>query len=405
MVGRKRLLLVTGLWAMLAIGVATAIVGPSLPALAQVFELSWGQAGRVFAAQFGGKLLAVLIIWVFGRRWAAGGIAAVGGILLALGLRLVGLTPSFGAALVAMLTFGLGHGSVDVGYNSLLTEMLQSEQGGQNTAASELNVLHLFFGVGALSGPVLVSLLQSRTGSWRGAFLVAALCAGLVPLGLLVARGWRWQKGNPKTTTSQFSGVGAGSTIYLAMAICFLYGGLETALGGWIYTFLVRRAAFGAKLAAMGVTLYWSLLTAGRLVSAWGVRRLGDLTWLLISGGVLCTSLVIGLMAGGNMGVMTVALTGLGLSGIFPTMVGWTASRVRGSATESVSKLIATSSLGAVTIPWLVGLWVDWQGIAPAFVGLSALALLLEALLGLTARMDRLGMGPQVPHLRKPKGA
>ncbi|OPZ76056.1 MAG: hypothetical protein BWY79_01803 [Actinobacteria bacterium ADurb.Bin444] len=165
---RRRFLSVTGLWAMFTIGVASAIVGPSLPALVQEFAISWGHAGRLFAAQYGGKLLAVAIIWAGGRRLAAGAIAGIGGIVLATGLLLVGAVPSFSLVLAAVLLYGLGHGSLDVGCNSLLTQVLQPAPGERGTVTAGLNVLHLFFGIGALSGPVVVAVRQTRLALGRG---------------------------------------------------------------------------------------------------------------------------------------------------------------------------------------------------------------------------------------------
>lgn len=392
-----RYTVISGLLATFAIGVASALLGPSLSAFATTFALSWGQVGRAFSAQFGGKLAAVVVLSVWGRSWAPGRTACVGLALLATGLGAVSMAPSWSLTLAALLLFGLGHGSTDAGFNALFVETWSDKSGQSGTAGAWLNRLHLLFGLGALSGPLVFGVLQRAGLPWRLAFALAA-SVGAVSLVLgaiggvfadrrrdeVVEAGVTEYEQNPVAARPFLAGA--------AMVACFLCGGLETTIGGWLFTFLVGVSKFADSWAATSLTLFWALLAGGRLLSSWGVRLYGELRWMLILGGMLCVSLVVGVSCSASSAALILAAAGLGLSGLFPTLIAWaTKAIVPGRPSSMVAPLIAGSSLGAVTVPWLVGVVADLGGLVLSFVLVTGLAVVLELILIAVHRRDEYG--------------
>jgi MFS family permease len=80
--------------------------------------------------------------------------------------------PSFYWLILAAIPLGLGAGSVDAGLNAHVAAHYESRH---------MSWLHSFWGVGALSGPIVISFALSRSVSWRmGYASIAAVQALLV---------------------------------------------------------------------------------------------------------------------------------------------------------------------------------------------------------------------------------
>lgn len=382
----RRYLIGSGFLAMFAIGAASAALGPVLPAWVDRFGLGWDQAGLIFTAQFLGKLLTVLVVALWGRRWTARALAATSGLLFAAGLLGIGVAPMWPLVLAGAVLFGLGHGGLDAGYNSLFTVRLgqgaaEPTDGGGSSPGKDgggawLNRLHLCFGVGALLAPLGISLLFRLGWDWRLPFVAIGLVALVIPAGL--GKHAREEAGG-SVASSATQSLRPPRELYWIALICFLYGGIETALGGWTYTFLLEAGRLGETMASFGVTAFWLLLVLGRLISIRGVRRWGEAAWVVRLAVLLSVALIggaLGASLGSPAAVVTVA--GLGLSGIFPSLIALGIRMRRSmSASKAAAVFIAASSLGAVTTPWLVGIVAEAVGIVGAFWGLAGLGGLL----------------------------
>jgi MFS family permease len=74
------------------------------------------------------------------------------------------------------------------------------------------------------------------------------------------------------------------------------------------------------------------------------------------------------------------ALAGLGLSGIFPTMIAWITGYRPHKSARLISVLITGSTLGAVIVPWAVGEMASYQGLEWSYGLLTAMAAVLLGL-------------------------
>ena len=124
-----------------------------------------------------------------GRRTVLTGAALLHGA----GIIGLGLAPSWAAFMVLALPAGLGAGALDGGSNGLFLDLFRTGRG------RAMNLLHLFFSVGALSAPLIVGgarrgrdtmaggdgRLRARTARGRGRLLarVDAEWTGASPVG------------------------------------------------------------------------------------------------------------------------------------------------------------------------------------------------------------------------------
>ncbi|MGH9059760.1 MAG: MFS transporter, partial [Acidimicrobiales bacterium] len=162
----------------------------------------------------------------------------------------------------------------------------------------------------------------------------------------------------------------------------FAYAGVEISTGQWSFTLLTEGRGLSPGLAGGLVSSYWGALTLGRVVAALAGHRVGPSA--LLDVGVLGTVAGTALLwwdpvpAAGAAGL---GLTGLGLSGIFPTLVSLTPTRLgTARSTRAVGYQLAAASVGGALLGALAGLVAGVSGLPTIFPYLLATAVLVAVL-------------------------
>jgi FHS family glucose/mannose:H+ symporter-like MFS transporter len=396
---RNWLLGLPGFWGMFTVGTASAIIGPSLPLVMMMYNLSWAEVGVIFSAQFAGKLVAILLLSLWDWRQVSRWVTLIGSVLLGSGLLVTGYSPGWLGTLAGVVLLGIGHGAVDAGFNEQFVRTYNRGPNGALAAGKWLNMLHLLFGIGALVGPLLAYAL-SHGNPWKSPFYVTGIFALAIPVVYLIT-----QRRNPadpaapsKEMQNQANSAGLPRSfvwmMVLAVLICFMFGGLETSLGGWIYTFLTEGAYLSGETATFSVSLFWGLLAAGRLISVWGVGYFGNQKWLRNLSILSLVALLLGFFAFERDAATVMVVAGLGLSGIFPIMIAWITSYRPQKSARLVSLLITGSTLGAIIVPWGVGEMASYQGLEWSY---GLLVTIAAVMLGLVVWLSWLSNRRQAP--------
>ncbi|HEV7810219.1 MAG TPA: MFS transporter, partial [Candidatus Limnocylindrales bacterium] len=162
---------IIGCLAFLLIGWSSLLV----PSLIRSIEHDFGQTdagmGLFYllnaAAYVTGSMGGGLVTERIGRRR----VLATGALLIAVGLVALSTVTSWPLFLLAAVPFGLGSGAIDGGGNALFLDLFASGRG------RALNLLHLFFSLGALSSPFIVGRLVESGIPWQAVVLVTGLAA------------------------------------------------------------------------------------------------------------------------------------------------------------------------------------------------------------------------------------
>ena len=163
-----------------ALGLITAALGPALPNLAANSGSSLAAVGTLITALFVGSLVAQTIAGPLNDRLGQRPVLLAGVALLALGTLGLATSAWLPLMLLCASVAGLGHGAIDVSTNVLIAEVFAAR------SAAALNLLNVFFGLGAVAGPAFAGLMLRLSGSavpalWLGAGLLL-LQAPLIPL-------------------------------------------------------------------------------------------------------------------------------------------------------------------------------------------------------------------------------
>lgn len=360
-----------------SLGLILASLGPALPYLAGRLGRNVDDLAFLFSARAMGSVGGALLGgYLYDRR---PGHPLVALMLVILGVAIFLFPQAWLLPLLALALFvaGTSEGMLGVGINTLTSW----EHPGR--AAPFLNGLHFSFGVGAFLAPMVVVASYRLSGYVAWAYVV--LAAVLLPLALWLVRLPSPQPLEVDTARPQASGAGTPILVVLVLFLV-LYVGAEIGFGGWIYSYALERGLAGETGAALLNSAYWGAFTLGRLVSIplaarWRPRYLipAHLVLALAGLGLL-------LLAPHQAAVWAGSIAfGWALAPIFPTTVALAGRRVQLTG-HVTSWLMIGGSIGAMTLPWLLGrifgAWGAQATMVALAIDLFLALLLLLALVG-----------------------
>jgi FHS family Na+ dependent glucose MFS transporter 1 len=331
----------------LVVGLSVSVLGPALTELRERSGTDIGGIGVLFVGQSAGYIVGSLAIGRLYDRFDGHRVFAAAMATIGVGIALI---PEFDSLIALFLVFvvtGVGASAADVGANLLLMWELGAGVG------RTMNLLHLSFGLGALSAPLFVHVgLDVATRSAAVACLVLAAWALSV------------RAPTAPATTRDESAVITPRLLLLLSSFFFLYVGLEVGFGGWIHTY-GGEIEFSDLAATWLTTTFWIGFTSGRVLSSLLAQRVRPKVVLAGSCGLTVVAALVLVVGDGRTAPVWVgsAVMGLATAPQFPVMLTYLERRIHvtGAAT---SWFVGAAGLGGLVFPFLIGRWFDASGAA-----------------------------------------
>lgn len=163
-------LLASGLASFVLLGVAQALIGPTLPVYRQIFALTTAEAGWLVSGFWVGCFLGVIGMFLgAGRIGPRPGLAAS-----ASGALIMALAANWPLVILGGAVFGAGYGSLAAVFNPRILAAYGSK------GPSMMSVLNAVFSLGAIAAPLLFLHLGGHP---KEALLLTAAFAALIWLG------------------------------------------------------------------------------------------------------------------------------------------------------------------------------------------------------------------------------
>ena len=392
----NRKLILAGQIAFLPTGILQTLLGPMLPVLIARWALNDTQAGNLFLVQFLASLAGVQLSGLLLTRWGFRPAFLWGLLLMACGVSTL-LLGSSALGMAAVAAYGLGLGLVVPSDNLLIAEIGSGSSSDSDAAssassqassrASAVSLLNFFWGVGAVFCSLMVAwtaahhLLPFFLGSvalflvllafaMRNLPLPAAATSSATPAATsVVTRAGSSPSSSSSSSSSPSSSTSASSSswrelakspaIWIFAAIFFLYPGAETAVGGWIGSYVSRLGSRGASMASIPPLMpafFWTALTVGRALGTVFLRHFSERSVLRAGYGAGAAGIGLMLWAPTLAGVIGGALiTGLSFATLYPITVARLSQRFGVAARKIGAVLFSLAAVGPAVIPWMVG--------------------------------------------------
>lgn len=355
-----------------AIGACMTLPGSLLPVLVEAFDIRLVEAGSMLALQPIGYLLSVLASRQLIARLGARRVTSWGLLVFALGIVAFGLVSNWLAGAAAMFLSGLGFGAMEVAGNTLVLAL-----GGARNA-NLLNFVHLFFGVGSLATPAIVTRAVAAGASWRAVFVLVGAATAAIALSWAAVADPPAEEAHPSAAARQPR---ARLLPLLLATILGLYVGVETGVGGWLTKFMVSERAVSLPFAGNALSSYWLGLSAGRLALIFLAHRIGDSVLVVGSAALSTAALALAVLAPGPwLAAAAFTVAGLGYSGIFPAVIAM-GGRLQPENTAAItSVLIAGAGVGGIVVPWVMSAVSDGLSVTVGMAFYAAMTGVMTAL-------------------------
>ena len=330
-------------------GIVMAILGTlfGLPEMRERLGISLAQQGTV---------LFLLYVGIFGATLVAGpAIDAIGNktILVVASLLVAGAMAgfvyahTFREAMVPAVLLGLGGGGLNISTNALISDVYGAKRGPM------LNVLGIFYGVGALCIPLLAAVIAGRFTIPQLLWICAGM-SGLCAAAFLLmtfpaaeeAQSFSWREA---ARVVNYPGM------LLIGMLLFCQSGNEASIAGWTSTY-VGEAGLGARTATVVLAVYWASLMLGRLMAAQllGFVRKTQLVMASAVGSFVGAWILIATQSTMMLMVGAIVL-GLSYASIFPTTLAIAGDAYQKMAGTVFGLVFAIALVGGMTFPWAVG--------------------------------------------------
>jgi MFS transporter, FHS family, glucose/mannose:H+ symporter len=314
----------------------------------------------------------------------------------AAGLVALGLAPAWGVFLFAALPAGLGAGALDGGVNGLFLDRFRSGRG------RALNLLHLFFSIGALTAPLAVGSLVEGGVGWQA--IVVGTGLGAIPIAVLFAivdmpGGRRQTAGSDEPSAADGAkaarGRFAAPLVLLGFAIAF-YVASEVGVSNWLVRFLEPAPLTTATTA---LSLFWAGLAIGRLVSSQVADRFDHLRFATACAAGLSIALVGAIFVPSlPISIAFFALAGFASGPVFPMIIAIGGERYPDRSAAVSGLLTGAAVAGSTTYPPIMGFLSVTVGLTIAMVGNVILGVACAGALVLVGRSARGSSNPDTMH-------
>lgn len=330
-------------------GIVMAVLGTlfGLPEMRSRLQMSLAQQGSMFLLLYLGIFLATLVagpvIDAIGNKV----ILVISSVLVAAGMAGFALAHSFGAAAIPAVLLGFGGGGLNTSTNALVSDLYGEKRG------SMLNLLGIFYGIGALCIPLLAALIAG----YLPIALQLLLCAGLAGACALLFMAMHFPEAHAVQTFSWREAIKVAQYpgVLILGFLLFCQSGDEACIGGWTSTY-VGKAGLGAQTATFILAGYWAALMVGRLLVARLLEIVSKEKMVLASGAGALLGAAILLANQSQWGLVTGVLAiGVSYAGVFPTTLAIAGDAYQKLAGTVFGLLFAIALVGGMSFPWMVG--------------------------------------------------
>ena len=379
-------------------GIAKNIIGPILPHLIDDYTVSLATAGLVISLLSFGRLLSVSWATVWLDEKGPKKVLLWGAFCVAAGL--IGFTLSIWwyLHLFFMAVIGIGFGLFGSSSNALIAGLYIKKQG------KALNRLHMFYGVGALIGPLLAGIFLFMDFSWRSIFILVSILAVSLFLMIIFQKipeinnngeyvndtnknGTKDNKGKYFTRLKKLF---KSPVFFLLALISFIYIGVGNGITGWMNTYLGDTFAFTDIFASGILAIYTLGITLGRIVCSYVSDDLGYKNTIFYCSIGSFLAVCIAVLSNSTVFILTgFGLTGFFLAGLFPTALAY-GSRVFDDMLGTISSaLISTAVIGGMLIPWWMGIISEYYGLRSGMYLTIIFSIILIFTAGLLYKFDK----------------
>lgn len=352
----KKLAFAAACSGMLIFGMTIVTLGSLANELKTKFELSNYDSGTLFSILPIGLIIGSLIFGPVCDRYGYKYLMFAAALGIFIGFEGIAYSHNINMLRSFIFLFGVSGGVINGATNSIVVD-LSDEHKGPN-----LSILGVFFGLGALGMPLILGMLINM----------------VEPLQVLAALGWLtlilgivylFVKFPPAKTSQGGIRIEWNKLLVplliLISFFLFFQSSLESIITNWTTIYIGSRDLMSEKQALFALSFHMMGMVAMRIVTGTLMRNVSQVKILWICMVQLLAGVL--LMQFGNSVFSVTAglfLSGAGLSGGFPVMLGFVGHHFAALSGTAISFVFVVALIGNMLINYFTGIIIEQYGIS-----------------------------------------
>ncbi|KEY66275.1 hypothetical protein S7711_02740 [Stachybotrys chartarum IBT 7711] len=346
------------------LGLFQASIGVILPHVQADYDLNDAQVSLIFVAGPVGYVIAAQLNHLVHVNLGQRGIAIIGPIFELISAVITASHPSFVGLLLSFSINCFGIGLIDGSWCAWA--------GAMKNPNLISGLLHGSFSAGAGLGPIIVSQLVATGGKpwyfwyYTGITLVEIV---ILPYAFRKESGHKYReeahRQNRDAATAKSSHIFLYSAVWICAAYLLVDVGTETAISGWIVSFMLRVRHASVQLSGICSSCFWGGMAVGRLAlggvtDRLGVKR-GTILYLLST---ILLQLMFILVENQALSAVLITLIGFFIGPLFPSSIVQLSNMLpRDLVVAAVSYVASVGQVGGAFLPFAIGALSQWLGL------------------------------------------
>ncbi len=359
---------------MFTFGMSVICLGSTLPEITAKFQKNDIAAGVLISILSFGILVGSLLCGPFADKNGYKGLFLICCSLVLIGMEGIAFGESWGIIQLSVFLIGAGGGALNSSASALVADISEGERG------AKLSTLGIFYGLGALGLPSIISALSNYYDTFT---VISGLGAAIfLVLGLIMMITFpvaKQQGGFPMKEALQMA---KNPVLLLGGMVMFFQSGLEGLVSNWTTKYLQNSIEIDAQQALMGLTVHMGALTLMRVALGYLLKTYKDSTVMNWCYGFMVAGVF--LIWQGNsytLQLVALALLGAGFAGIFPIFLGMVGDKFAALSGTAFSMIFVIALIGNMIINYGMGQLSFNYGIAQLPILLIVCTLLMGGLL------------------------
>jgi len=334
--------------------ISVTMLGPMVPVLQATYNVSLAQNGLMTLLQGIGGITVTVLLVIIADRIDKRVVMVIAYIVYNSMLYMAALLPPYLILLSVFFMIGAGMRVLDALVNANMSELAGERKG------FFLNLLHSSFGIGALSGPILASVVLEKYDLSSSFLVIACVCtvllAGYFILSKKGKRAWPVQKAAASKEKSVSLITLLKSKSMLILGFCtMLYNGFAVSIALWIPSYFMEMEV-SSLLSASIVSFLWVGIITGRFTYSflslkYSMKKLITISNLIGGSAIICATIInrVEILAAGYM------ISGFFIGAVTPLGIAIVNKEIPSASGRISSIIIMFAAIGTMAVPATIG--------------------------------------------------
>jgi len=355
---------------MMLIGIIENAKGPLILNIKNFYNVDYTMMGLFLSIGSLGFILSTFIGGFLSDKIGRKKILIIGLFLILSGTIGIFISYKFLVFIIFVFIMNMGMGLVEMGINAVASIVFIINQ------ALMMNLLHFFYGVGAIISPNMTVKLLHFNFSWQQVYLFIAFITTI----LIITTFGINIKGEEKKIIKQkvdYVNILKNKRMWIFAIMLGFYVASELGIGNWAVTFFRTQYELDNTISSFLLAVFFATFTFGRLVGGFIMEKIGYLKGLFIFS-LFSFIFILGGMTGEKFAFL-ISLAGFFYSIIFPTTIAVIMKEFKEHITIIIGIILTISSTINMFANFMIGKLNDIFGV---FIGFLSIVIFMLFVVG-----------------------